>query len=253
MKIISYNVNGIRSVLNKGLIEWILSENPTIINFQEIKLYETHLIEPIFAELGFQCYWHPAQKRGYSGVATLTKLTPLHVQVGMQNELYDFEGRVLVNYFDEFVLVNTYFPSGSSGDERQSFKYQFLNDYFVFIEELKKQKKPIIICGDVNICHQAIDIHNPEKNKNTSGFLSEERQWITNLLNSGFSDAFRLFDNSPHNYTWWTYRAGAKAKNLGWRIDYFFIENSFINRIKNSQILNNIAFSDHCPITIEID
>lgn len=254
MKLISYNLNGIRSAITKGLLEWLSDENPDIINFQEIKLSETHLVEDLFKNMGYMCYWHPAQKKGYSGVATLTKILPTNVQFGMLNDKYDSEGRVLVTEYTNFRLVNTYFPSGSSGDERQSYKFQFLDDYFVFIESLRRiGDKPIIICGDVNICHEPIDIHNPERNKNTSGFLIEERQWITKLLATNFTDTFRHFDSSPHNYTWWTYRAGARQKNLGWRIDYFFIENTLINGIKKSQIHNNITFSDHCPISIVIE
>ena len=252
MNIITFNINGIRAGINKGLIEWLRIEDPDIICFQEIKLLETELVEGQFRALGYSCYWHPAQKRGYSGVATLTKILPNNVYYGMGEELYDCEGRTLIVELDKVLLVNTYFPSGSSGDLRQEFKYKFLYDYKSFISKLRDKSKPIIICGDVNICHNEIDIHNPKSNKNTSGFLQEERDWISELLDDGFVDSFRKINPDPHNYTWWTYRAGARQKNKGWRIDYFFVDKSITNGIKDSQILNNVFMSDHCPVTLTI-
>lgn len=252
MKLISFNINGIRAGIKKGLIEWLISENPDIICFQEIKLSETELVQDQFEELGYHCYWHPAQKKGYSGVATLTKIKPVNVYYGMDNIVYDTEGRSLTIELEGLLLINTYFPSGSSGDIRQQFKYQFLDDYIAFINKKREINKPIVICGDVNICHQDIDIHNPQSNKNTSGFLPAEREWVSNFLNMGFIDSFRKLDLSPHKYTWWTYRAGARKNNKGWRIDYFFVDKSIENRIENSQILSDIVMSDHCPVTLTL-
>lgn len=252
MKLITFNINGIRAGIKKGLVEWLKSENPDVFCLQEIKLSETHLVEEYFTKLGYYCYWHPAQKRGYSGVATFTKNEPSNVYYGMNIETYDFEGRTITVELDGKLIVNTYFPSGSSGELRQDFKFKFLNDYVVFINGLKKLGKPVIICGDVNICHKEIDIHNPKTNKNTSGFLIEERDWVTNFLNSGFVDAFRSVNTEPHNYTWWTYRAGARQKNKGWRIDYFFVDKNIKNTIKNAQIHRDIFMSDHCPVSIDI-
>ncbi|MFB0947812.1 MAG: exodeoxyribonuclease-3 [Spirosomataceae bacterium] len=252
MKLITFNINGVRSGIKKGVIEWLKTENPDVFCLQEIKLAETHLVEKHFTDCGYHCHWYPAQKRGYSGVATFTKVKPAKVYYGMNIEPYDFEGRTITIELENKLIVNTYFPSGSSGDLRQGFKFKFLDDYSVFINDLRKLNKPIIICGDVNICHQEIDIHNPKTNKNTSGFLMEEREWITKLLDSGFVDAFRFIDTEPHNYTWWTYRAGARQNNKGWRIDYFFVDKNIENEIKNTQIHADIFMSDHCPVSLDI-
>lgn len=253
MKLITFNINGIRSGIKKGMLEWLTTEQPDVLCLQEIKLAETELVENQFKELGYECFWHPAKKRGYSGVATLTKITPVNVYYGMGNDLYDDEGRSLIMEFDNFLLVNTYFPSGSSGELRQQFKYSFLDDYTIFIDSLKSSYgKPLIICGDVNICHLEIDIHNPKSNKNTSGFLPAEREWVSNFLNAGYVDAFRKYNAEPHNYTWWTYRAGARQNNKGWRIDYFFVDQNIENKIENSRILSNVVMSDHCPVTLNI-
>lgn len=252
MKLITFNINGIRSGIKKGLIEWLKTENPDVFCLQEIKLSETHLVENQFTELGYHCHWYPAQKRGYSGVATFTKTKPTNVIYGMNIEPYDFEGRTVTVQIAGKLIVNTYFPSGSSGDARQEFKFKFLNDYTVYINELKKLNLPIIVCGDVNICHEEIDIHNPKSNKNTSGFLMEERDWVTGFLSMGFVDAFRTINTEPHNYTWWTYRAGARQNNKGWRIDYFFVDKNIRNGIKNAQIHSEVFMSDHCPVSIDI-
>lgn len=252
MKLVTFNINGIRSGIKKGFLEWLVTEKPEVVCLQEIKLAESHLVEDDFKSLGYACFWYPAQKRGYSGVAILTKVIPKNVIYGMGNELYDQEGRCLTVEFDEFILVNTYFPSGSSGEERQQYKLDFLDDYIPFIDSLRQHNKPLIICGDVNICHQEIDIHNPKSNKNTSGFLPKEREWVTNFLNEGFVDAFRELNKEPHQYTWWTYRARARKNNKGWRIDYFFVENNIKNRIENSQILSKVVMSDHCPVSLNI-
>lgn len=252
MKLITFNVNGVRAAIKKGLLEWLDEEQPDVLCLQEIKLFETHLVEHYFTERGYHCYWHPAQKRGYSGVATLSKTEPASVQYGMGIESYDFEGRVLVTEISGITLVNTYFPSGSSAEARQHYKFKFLDDYFVFIDQLKAAGKQVMICGDVNICHQEIDIHNPKRNQLTSGFLIEERYWVTKLLNNGFVDTFRFLNADPHQYTWWTYRAGAREKNLGWRIDYFFMCESLANKLTNATIHNNIYMSDHCPVSITL-
>ena len=252
MKLITFNINGIRSGIKKGITEWLVAENPDVLCLQEIKLSETEVVEDLFKALGYECFWHPAEKRGYSGVATLTKIPPKNVYYGMGIDVYDSEGRNLIVEYDNLILVNTYFPSGSSGEDRQRFKYKFLDDYLPFIDSLRKYEKPMIICGDVNICHQEIDIHNPKSNKNTSGFLQDERDWVSRFLDSGFVDAFRKCNVEPHHYTWWTFRAGARQKNKGWRIDYFFVEKNIENKIKSSHILNNVFMSDHCPVTLNI-
>ena len=253
MKILTYNVNGIRSALSKGFATWLRDSQADAICLQEIKLYETELVSPIFEDLGYHCYWFPAQKKGYSGVAILTKTKPNHVEYGCGIPLYDFEGRVIRVDFDKFSLMSVYFPSGSSGELRQDVKMKFLDDFFVYIEELKKKITNLIISGDYNICHEAIDIHNPKANVGSSGFLPEERAWVGKFLDSGYVDSFRHLNKEPHNYTWWSFRAGARQKNLGWRIDYHLVSNTISNQIKHAQIHPEVLFSDHCPVMIDID
>jgi exodeoxyribonuclease-3 len=252
MKIISYNVNGVRSAINKGLISWLKISNPDILCLQEIKLSETELVSPLFEELGYYCYWYPAQKRGYSGVAILTKIKPNNVQYGIGNSLFDDEGRIIRADFDTFSILSMYFPSGSSGDERQSLKITFLDDFYIYIQELQKELPNLIISGDVNICHREIDIHNPKGNANSSGFLPEERAWVGKFLDNGYVDTFRHFNQEPHHYTWWSYRAGAKQKNLGWRIDYHFATESLKSRLASAAIHPDQLMSDHCPIELNL-
>jgi len=252
MKIISYNVNGVRSAINKGLITWLKSSNPDILCLQEIKLSETELVSPLFEELGYYCYWYPAQKRGYSGVAILSKTKPNNVQYGIGISLFDDEGRILRADFDTFSILSMYFPSGSSGDERQGLKMTFLDDFLVYVQELQKELPHLIISGDVNICHREIDIHNPKGNANSSGFLPEERAWVGKFLDTGYVDTFRHFNQEPHHYTWWSYRAGAKQKNLGWRIDYHFATESLKNRLASAAIHPDQLMSDHCPIELNL-
>ncbi|WP_044206180.1 exodeoxyribonuclease III [Flammeovirga sp. OC4] len=253
MKLISYNVNGIRAALKKELDQWIASVNPDIICLQEVKANPEQVDLTIFEGLGYKhVYWHSAEKKGYSGVAILSKIPAKSTKIGMGIDIYDNEGRTILCEFDNFTLINTYFPSGTSGDERQNFKYSFLDDYYNYIESLKADYKNLIVCGDFNICHKAIDIHNPERNKNTSGFQPAERAWVTKFIEEGgFVDAFRKFDPSPGKYSWWTYRAGARGKNLGWRIDYFMVQNEFAHQLTNAVLHNDAFHSDHCPVEID--
>ena len=252
MKIISYNVNGIRSAINKGLLTWLKTSEPDILCLQEIKLSETELVSYLFEELGYNCYWYPAQKRGYSGVAILTKLKPNNVKYGIGNSIFDDEGRIIRADFNDFSILSIYFPSGSSGDIRQDIKIKFLEDFLIYIENLRKDLPNLIICGDVNICHRDIDIHNPKGNANSSGFLPEERAWVGKFLDNGYVDTFRHFNQEPHHYTWWSYRAGAKQKNLGWRIDYHFVTKSLTKTLKSASIHPDQLMSDHCPIELNL-
>jgi exodeoxyribonuclease-3 len=252
MKIVSYNVNGIRAAMNKGFSEWLAKESPDIIGLQEVKALESQIDKTVFEDLGYHIYWFPAVKKGYSGVAILSKLKPNHVVYGMDLPVYDDEGRMVRADFDDFSFISAYFPSGTTGDIRQDFKYQFLDDIYEYSQDMIKKIPNLILSGDYNICHKPIDIHNPVSNKNSSGFLPEERAWMDKFTNSGFEDSFRMFDTSPHQYTWWSYRAGARARNLGWRIDYHMTSTGMKDRIKNSWILPDIHHSDHCPIAIEI-
>lgn len=253
LKIISYNVNGIRAAMRKGLIDWLETENPDVFLVQETKAQPEQIETAPFEALGYQCFAHSAEKKGYSGVAIFTKVKPDNVVMGCGIEKYDREGRVIRADFGDLSIMSTYFPSGSSGDERQSFKMEFLADFKVFAENLKKERPNLIISGDYNICHEAIDIHNPKTNKNSSGFLPEEREWVSEFIDLGFIDSFRKFNNEGGNYSWWTYRAGARGKNKGWRIDYNMVSKDLNERLSNARILPEAMHSDHCPILVELN
>ena len=206
-----------------------------------------------FESLGYKVYIHAADKKGYSGVAILTRENPLQVALGSGNNLYDNEGRILRVDYKDFSIMSLYIPSGSSGDERQAFKMDFLEFFISYINELKKECPRLIISGDFNICHKPIDIHNPVSNKNNSGFLPEEREWVTRFLDTGFIDTFRYFNKDPHHYTWWSFRANSRAKNLGWRIDYHMVTEDLKSRLKGADIFPDVHHSDHCPIMLEIE
>lgn len=253
MKIVSYNVNGIRAAMNKGFIDWLKQVNPDLIGLQEVKANLDQIDATIFEDLGYEIYWYPAVKKGYSGVAILTKIKPKSVKHGMEYSKYDDEGRLLQVDFEDFSFLTAYFPSGTTGDIRQTFKYEFLDDIYGYTQDLRKSNPNFILSGDYNICHKAIDIHNPKSNKNTSGFLPEERAWMDKFTESGFIDSFRKFNEEPHNYTWWSYRANSRSKNLGWRIDYHMVTAPMENQLKSSIILANAKHSDHCPILIEVE
>lgn len=253
MKLVSYNVNGVRSALDKGLAEWLRAVDADCFCMQEAKALPEQVNASIFEELGYKYqYWHNAVKKGYSGVTIFSKTEPKNVHYGCGNDLYDNEGRVIRADFENFSLLNVYMPSGSSGDERQDFKYGWLDFFFEYVNELKKEFPRLIICGDYNICHRPIDIHNPKSNANSSGFLPEEREWMEKFFHFGFVDTFRHFNQEPHNYTWWSYRAGARKKDLGWRIDYFAATEPLKPELKRSVILKDAIHSDHCPILLEL-
>lgn len=252
-KIISYNVNGIRSALNKGLLDWLKAANPDVLCLQELKAEPGQLDLSIFENAGYNHYWYPAQKKGYSGVAILTKQKPDYVHYGCGISRYDMEGRVIRADYGDVSVLSVYHPSGSSGEERQAFKMMWLADFQNYIDSLKKERPKLIISGDYNICHQPIDIHNPKSNANSSGFLPEEREWIDLFMKSGFIDSFRHFNKEPHNYSWWSFRANARAKNLGWRIDYNLVSDNLRQKMKRAAILPEAKHSDHCPVLLEID
>jgi exodeoxyribonuclease III len=252
MKIITYNVNGLRAAIRKGFLGWLSAVNADVVCLQEIKSTPEQIdLEPI-KKLGYETFWHPATKKGYSCVAIFSKVRPINVCIGCGIDKYDFEGRIIRVDFADFSLMNVYMPSGSSGDERQAFKIVWLKDFFEYISKIKQEHKSLIVCGDFNICHKAIDIHNPKSNANSSGFLPEERDWMSKFFENGFVDAFRKFNQEPHNYTWWSYRAGARPKNLGWRIDYHTVSQEMEPRLKRAVILSEACHSDHCPVLLEI-
>jgi exodeoxyribonuclease-3 len=252
MKIITYNVNGLRSALSKNWMEWLKAVDPDVVCLQEIKSQADQLDLGIFHDAGYHTALFPAQKKGYSGVALFTKQKPDHLEYGMRMDKYDQEGRLLRADFGDLSIMSAYFPSGSSGDDRQAFKMEFLDDFQAYIQGLKKDRTKLIICGDYNICHRAIDIHNPVSNAKSSGFLPEERAWMESFFNSGFTDSFRHFNPNPHQYTWWSFRANARAKNLGWRIDYIAVSENIKERLKRSVILPDAKHSDHCPVLTEL-
>jgi len=254
MKIITYNVNGIRAAMRKDWINWLKESDADIVCLQEIKASPDQLIDLLLIEgLGYEHYWFPAEKKGYSGTAILTKRSPKHVEYGCGIEAYDREGRIIRADFEELSIISAYFPSGSSGDARQDFKYQFLDDFRRYSDKLLTEFPSLVISGDYNICHRAIDIHNPKSNANSSGFLPEERAWMESFINSGYIDTFRHLHPEPHQYTWWSYRANARAKNLGWRIDYNMASRALEGRIKQAAILTDALHSDHCPVFLELD
>jgi exodeoxyribonuclease III len=252
MRIITYNVNGIRAAIQKGLLEWIQLADPDILLLQEIKAHQEQIPLLDFAMMGYRSFWHPAQKKGYSGVAILSKAEPDRVESGMNIKIYDDEGRFLRADYGDLSVISVYHPSGTSGDHRQDFKMKWLDDFQHYVDELKKERPHLIISGDYNICHQAIDIHDPVRNAVNSGFLPEEREWMTGFLNSGFIDTFRHFNKEPHHYTWWSYRVDARARNLGWRIDYHMVTQSLEHRLQHAYILPEAVHSDHCPAVLEI-
>lgn len=252
-KIIIYNVNGIRSALSKGWLDWLKVIDADIVCLQEIKAHPEQLDLTVFEEAGYKHYWYPAQKKGYSGVAILSRVQPDHVEYGCGIKKYDDEGRVLRADFGEISIMSVYMPSGSSGDERQAFKMVWLTDFDRYIKELKIQRPHLIICGDYNICHKSIDIHNPVSNANSSGFLPEEREWIDTFIKNDFIDSFRYFNQDPHHYTWWSFRANSRAKNLGWRIDYNLVTHTLEKHLQHSLILSEARHSDHCPVLLEIN
>lgn len=252
MKIVTYNVNGIRAAMKKDFTKWMQEVNADVFCLQETKAQDDQLPMEEFAALGYETFHHAAEKKGYSGVAILTRIKPDSVVVGMDMPLYDREGRFIRADFGDVSVVSVYHPSGSSGDVRQDFKMQWLADFQAYVDELKKSRPNLIICGDFNICHRPIDIHNPKGNEKNSGFLPEEREWIDGFINSGFIDSFRHLNPQPDEYTWWTYRFNARANNKGWRIDYIMVSEPISKKIQSSEIQQNAFHSDHCPVVTEM-
>ena len=253
MKIVNYNLNGIRAAMNKSLILWLKNKNPDIICFQEIKAQTDQFDAKEFEDLGYHCLWFPAERKGYSGVALLSKQKPDKVVIGCDNDAYDSEGRIIRADFGNLTQVSVYIPSGTMGEHRQDFKMKFLDFFLDFIDKLHKERPNIIISGDYNICHEAIDIHDPIRNANVSGFLPEERMWFTDYLETGLVDTWRYLNPGMVKYSWWSYRANARVKNLGWRIDYHIVTEQLKGRLKNAEIWNDAYHSDHCPVFLEIE
>jgi len=253
MKIVSYNVNGIRAAIKKGFVDWVAENEFDIICVQETKAMREQVPLEEMEALGYSSVWHSAVKKGYSGVATFSKKKPSKVIEGFGYERYDNEGRVIRTDFGALTVLNCYFPSGTTGTIRQDVKFDFLRDFMIYMEELKKTCKKIIVVGDYNIAHTEIDIHNPKTNKNSSGFLPEERAWMTTWLSSGFTDAYRSLHPEKIEYSWWSYRAGARGNNKGWRIDYQSVTDNIVEKIKDCYHMKDAVHSDHCPVYLEVE
>jgi exodeoxyribonuclease-3 len=253
MRIISYNVNGIRAAINKGFIEWLATDPADIICVQETKAARENVSPAVFEELGYNQYWYSAEKKGYSGVAVFSRQQPELVQMGNGYMQSDAEGRVIRCDFGDITLINAYFPSGTSGDERQAYKYQWLNEFQEYLALLRVTRPRLVVCGDYNIAHKEIDIHDPKGNKKSSGFLPEERAWMDGFLAGGFVDSFREINKEPHHYSWWSQRfPTVRQQNKGWRIDYICVTEPLRAAIADARIYPDIKHSDHCPIYLEL-
>ncbi len=253
INIISYNLNGIRSAIDKGLWQWLADNSFDIVCLQETKAQPDQVDMSEAEKLGYHHFWHCAEKKGYSGVTTLTKLRPDRVVEGCGIPKYDREGRILRTDFGDWSLLNCYFPSGTTGEERQQFKMEFLADFHQWVQELRRERPKLIVAGDYNIAHQPIDIHDPVGNKKTSGFLPEERAWMSEWLNAGFVDSFRYLNPDKVEYSWWSFRANSRSKNKGWRIDYQTVTDILRDHLRNAGHLGDVVHSDHCPVWLSID
>lgn len=252
MKLISYNVNGIRSAITKGLFDWLKQENPDVFCIMESKAQPDQIDTQSLLDMGYHSYIHSAEKKGYSGVCIFSKERPQKIVCGMDNPRFDNEGRVLRADFGDLTIVAVYVPSGTTGDIRQDFKMEFLEAFLPWMENIKKERPNLLICGDFNICHKPIDINHPERQIGVSGFLPEEREWMDRWQGTGLIDTFRVFDQSADRYSWWSFRAGARARNVGWRIDYWWATESLRARLLNARIMTEAVHSDHCPVLLEI-
>jgi len=252
MKLLSWNVNGIRAIEKKGFSDWLHKESPDVLCIQETKSHPDQLGEALLKPNGYKTYWSSAEKKGYSGVAIFTKKEPKMVKEGIGVKEFDSEGRTLMADYGDFILFNVYFPNGSSGNKRVPFKMAFYDAFLKAAEKFKKQGRELIVCGDVNTAHTEIDLARPKENIKNTGFLPEEREWVSKFISKGYVDTFRHFNKEPGHYSWWDYKTGARARDIGWRIDYFFVSFGFLPKVKKAYILKDVMGSDHCPVGIEI-
>ena len=252
MKIFSWNVNGLRAVVKKGFFEWLKLEAPDVVCLQEIKARVEDLDENLLNPKGYHTLWNPAERKGYSGVAIFMKKKPATTYKGMGIERFDSEGRIIRLGFKDFDLLNVYFPNGTSGSERLQYKMEFYDAFLGHCEDLRGKGRELVITGDVNTAHKPIDLKNPKANEKNSGFLPEEREWVDKFIKHGYVDSFRAFNQEPDQYTWWSYRFNVRAKNIGWRIDYFFVTEGLMKKVKDSFITPEVMGSDHCPIGLDI-
>jgi exodeoxyribonuclease-3 len=252
LKIISYNVNGVRAALKKGLAEWLKEMDADVVCLQELKADDEAFDKKVFAALGYESYTFPAEKKGYSGVAILSRIKADHVVRGCGIREYDQEGRNIRIDIGDLSIMSVYIPSGTTGDERQAVKIKYLDAFYDYIHLVQKERPKLILCGDYNICHTEIDIHNPISNKDTSGFKPEERAWMSKYFDSGFIDSFRHFNKDPHHYSWWSLRANSRANNKGWRIDYISATKNLEKNLIESRMYPDAMHSDHCPVYLKL-
>ena len=252
MKLISWNVNGVRAVVKKGFLDWLEQEQPDVLCLQETKAHIDQLAAEILTDHGYHTYWHSGERRGYSGVATFCKTEPLYVQEGLGIERYDVEGRVLITEHENFLLYNIYFPNGQKDDERLQYKLDFYDDLLPIINEQAESGNNVVVTGDWNTAHHPIDLARPKENVKTSGFMPVEREKLDIYVENGWVDTFRLFHQGGERYSWWTYRIGARERNVGWRIDYFFVNEGFVENIVDGDIHDEVMGSDHCPVSLEL-
>jgi exodeoxyribonuclease-3 len=253
MRLVSWNVNGIRSVVRKGFWDWLADDAPDILCLQETRIQPEQLTKKMQNALGYHAFWHNAERRGYSGVATFCREEPLAVRQGFDQPEFDVEGRVLVTQHPGFTLINGYFPSGQRDHERVEYKIAFYDALLDHCAKLRTEGHKLIICGDLNTAHQPIDLARPTQNKKTSGFLPEEREALSRWLDQGFVDVFRQLHPEAEEYSWWTYRANARARNVGWRIDYFLVAEDLLLHVQDARILGEVMGSDHCPVELELN
>jgi exodeoxyribonuclease-3 len=253
MKILSWNVNGIRAADRKGLFDWLKKESPDILCIQEIKALPRQVPPHLRNAPGYHIYWNSAERKGYSGVATFTKEQPIEIKKGFGIQKFDKEGRMVITEYPSFVLFNIYFPNGKKNDERLDYKLNFYDTFLGYADNLKAEGKNIVVCGDFNTAHKEIDLTHPKANENRSGFLPIERSWIDTFVDHGYIDTFRYFNKEPNQYSWWDLKTRSRERNVGWRIDYFFINKKFLPHLKKAFILQDVTGSDHCPVGIEIE
>lgn len=252
MKLISWNVNGIRAAVKKGFLEWMKKENPYALCVQETKAHVVQLPQEVIHPNGYLGVWSEAEKKGYSGTATFVKEKPLFTQSNFEERWLDEEGRVVLTEHEDFYLFNVYFPNGGRGEERLVYKLDFYDRFFDYIQMYRKKGKGVIVCGDVNTAHMEIDLARPKENRGVSGFMPVECAWLDKLTAAGYHDTFRLFEKEGNQYSWWDMKTRARDRNIGWRIDYFWVSDELKDRVKSAGIMSDVLGSDHAPVWIEL-
>lgn len=252
IEILCWNVNGIRAVEKKGFLEWLNQESPDILCLQETKAQPDQISLELKQPPGYYAYWNFPQRKGYSGVATFTKEKPIKVENGFGIEQFDVEGRVISAQYPQFTLFDIYFPNGKMSEERLKYKMDFYDAFLDFVDDLKTKGERLIICGDFNTAHKEIDLARPKENENISGFLPTEREWMDKFVAHGFVDTLRYFSKEPNHYTWWSLRTRARERNIGWRLDYFFVSEDLIGSVTEASVLSNVMGSDHCPVGVRL-